>query len=75
MSRGANEDTAFSRKLARGSAAIKKAAGGNKCGGCEHALLGAGGIGHCASNENYEGNSLRIYRDTAYACARFRPRE
>lgn len=75
MSRGANEDTEFSKKLARGSAAIKKAAGDKKCGACVHALLGAGGIGHCATNENYEGDNLRIYRETAYACARFRPRE
>lgn len=75
MPRAKDDDTEFSKKLARGSAAIKKAAGDKTCGGCAHAILGDGGIGFCATNENYEGNSLRIYRDNAFACRRFKPRQ
>lgn len=69
------EETEFSKKLARGSAAIKKAAGSNTCGGCASSILSESGLGFCAVNENYEGNSLRIYRDTAYACSRFSVRQ
>jgi hypothetical protein len=74
MPRANNDETEFSKKLARGSAAIKKAADGNTCGGCAHAIVGDGGIGFCAVNENFEGSSLRIFRDTAYACKRFQAR-
>lgn len=74
MPRAKDDDTEFSKKLARGSAAIKKAAGDNRCGGCTHSILGDGGIGYCAVNQNYEGNSLRIFRDSAYACPRFQTR-
>lgn len=74
MSRADKNETEFSKKLARGSSAIKKAAGKNTCGGCTHAIVGDGGVGFCAVNENYEGGSLRIYRDTAYACKRFQAR-
>lgn len=70
---GPVDDTEFTKKLARGSAAIKKAAGDRQCGACAHAILGGGGVGHCAVSENYEGNGLKIYRKTAYACAKFRP--
>jgi len=69
-----DEESEFSKKLSRGSAAIKKAAGSNTCGGCSHSILGEGGLGFCAINENYEGDSLRIYRDDAYACSRFNVR-
>jgi hypothetical protein len=74
MPRANDDETEFSKKLARGSAAIKKAAGDNTCGLCTHAIVGEGGIGFCATNENYEGNSLRIFRDTAVACKKFQTR-
>ena len=69
-----DNDTAFSKKLTRGSAAIKKAAGGNTCGNCISSIFNKGATGFCAAVENYEGNNLRIYRETAYACSRFQAR-
>jgi hypothetical protein len=69
-----DDETEFSKRLARGSEAIKKAAGNKTCGGCTSAILGEGGLGFCSTNENYEGDNLRIYRNTAYACARFNAR-
>ena len=64
-------DVQFLKKLARGSAAIKKAAGANRCGDCTSSVLNDGGVGYCVMNQNYEGNNLRIFRDTAYACPQF----
>lgn len=72
MPRPADKKTAFERKLVRGGASIKKAAGDRRCGDCANAIMHSESTGICGANENVEGESLRIYRVNAYACIRFK---
>lgn len=58
----------FQRKLKRAHLSIVKDAGKRTCGGCAHAALTSGGVGHCTKYTNYDGNSLAIYRSSAPAC-------